>query len=241
MIQKGGFSSHANVLSFGTQPLYSRQQDGTIRGLAMSRASTSADRLWTIPNAVTLVRFGGIPALLLAAYGGRRSLFLFMVIALFLTDWLDGKLASILHQRTTLGARLDSAVDALFYMSIALSFWWLERAVIESHLIWFWGVLISWLVSCAVSLVRFRRLPSYHMWSAKIAWFVSAWTVILLLVTEISFTLPIALGLAVFSNAHAVAITLTLPRWSADVWSLRRAWRIRRGRDHGKQENRIRR
>ena len=185
--------------------------------------------LWTVPNAITFFRVLGIPFLLWSAHENLRGLFLVLVVTLLLSDWLDGKLASILDQRTTLGARLDSAVDALMYMAVALSFWWLEGDLIREHMGWMWGVLMSWALSAATALVRFRQLPSYHMWSAKLAWFVTAWTILLLLLTDFTAILPWTLGLVIFSNLHAVAITCTLPHWEVDVWSLRRAWQIRQG------------
>jgi len=186
------------------------------------------DPPWTIPNAISALRILGSPILLIAAYLGQRGLFLWTAVVLLFSDWLDGKLAIVLDQRTTLGARLDSAVDALMYGSIALAFWWMERELVLAHLSWFLMVLASWILSATVALVRFGKLPSYHMWSAKIAWFVAACTVVILLLTDITAILPWALALVTFSNLHAVAISLTLPHWAADVWSLRQAWRIRR-------------
>jgi CDP-diacylglycerol--glycerol-3-phosphate 3-phosphatidyltransferase len=129
-----------------------------------------------------------------------------------------------------MGARLDSAVDALMYSAVALSFWWLEGETIREHMMWMWGLLVSWLFSAASALIRFHRLPSYHMWSAKLAWFVTACTILLLLLTDFTAILPWTLSLVIFSNLHSVAITCTLPRWEADVWSLRQAWRIRQQR-----------
>jgi len=189
------------------------------------------DRVWTVPNAISAVRVLGIPLLLWTAHTDRRMAFLGVAVALLLSDWLDGKLAAILDQRTTLGARIDSAMDALMYASVALSFWWMENELVRQRMTWFLAVLASWVLSLTVGFIRFRQLPSYHMWSAKLAWFVAACTIVLLLLTEITVILPWALALVVFSNLHAIAITLVLPRWAADVWSLRRAWAMRREKE----------
>ena len=187
-----------------------------------------AERFWTAPNAVSLLRVLGLPPLLWAARQGHRTLFFGLVVALLLTDWIDGRLAAALHQRTAIGARLDSVADALFYGSVACSFWWLEESLIRAHFGWMAVVIASWSVSTGLALIRFGKIPSYHDWSAKLAWFVTASTILLLLLTDLTFVLPWALGLATFSNLHALAITCVLPRWQPDVWSLRQAWRIRR-------------
>jgi CDP-diacylglycerol--glycerol-3-phosphate 3-phosphatidyltransferase len=188
------------------------------------------DVLWTVPNVICLLRGLGTGPLLWAASRGHRDIFLWLMIFLLLSDWLDGKLATILDQRTTLGSRLDSVADALMYAAIALSFWWLERDAIRDQTGWIVAVLASWSASVAVGLVRFRRLPSYHTWAAKISWFGAACAALYLLLAGDPVLLPWALGLAVFTNLHAVAVGLSLPRWEADVWSLREAWRMRRGK-----------
>ncbi len=193
----------------------------------MVRKSPEADRCWTIPNVISFARLLGVFPLLWAAHENHRDLFLWIMIALLLSDWLDGMLAKVLDQRTVLGARLDSGVDAFMYAAIALSLFWLEGEVIRSQMGWLLAVLGSWTVSMVVGFYRFRRLPSYHMWSAKVAWLVAACTALVLLLTGSSFLVPWALGLAVLANLHAVAVSLTLPRWEADIWSLRQA-RLRR-------------
>jgi len=176
---------------------------------------------------ISTLRFVGLPALLWAASHGHRGIFLLVVALLLFSDWLDGILATALHQRTSFGARLDSIADALLYASIALSFWWMENELIRGHMAWMWGVFSSWVLSMGIALARFGKVPSYHLWSAKIAWIVTAGTVFLLL-DGITLFLPVALGLVIVANLHATAVTLALPRWEADVWSLRRAWRMRR-------------
>ena len=197
----------------------------------MVKEPSETSGIWTVPNGISILRFLGIPVLLWAAHQDRRDLFLVVVTALLFTDWLDGKMASVLDQRTSLGARLDSGMDALMYAAVALSFWWLETAVIQDHMGWMLGVLGTWLISAVVALVRFHQIPSYHMWSAKVAWLFTACTVLMLLLTDLTFLLAWTLGLVIFTNLHATAITLVLPRWQADVWSLREALRIRRGRE----------
>jgi phosphatidylglycerophosphate synthase len=187
-------------------------------------------RRWTVPNAICVLRLLGAVPLVWAAHQGHREIFLWIMIALLLSDWLDGGLAAVLDQRTVLGSRLDSAADALMYASIALSLWWLEGAAIREHLGWILAVAGSWMASAGTGLVRFRKLPSYHMWSAKISWFLAACAALLLLIAGNPELLPWALGTATFANLHAIGISLTLPEWKADVWSLREALRLRQGK-----------
>lgn len=193
--------------------------------------ATDTDRFWTVPNIICLLRLLGVGPLLWMAHQGYRGPFFWLMMALLASDWLDGKLAQWLDQRTVVGARLDSGVDAIMYAALGLSLWWLEEAVIRSNLVLLLAVLGSWLLSAGIGFFRFGRLPSYHMWSAKISWFWAACALLILLLAGNPILIPLALGLAAFANLHAVAISLILPAWKADVWSLRQAWRIRQGRE----------
>jgi len=192
------------------------------------RSPEKENRIWTVPNGVCAFRLAGVAPLLWTAQQGHRTAFLWILVALLLSDWVDGKLAILLDQRTVVGARLDSAADGLLYLAVALSFWWLEKAVVRAHAPWILGALGSWIVSAAVTLIRFHRLPSYHTWTAKSSWFLLGGATLLLLVTRNALLLPWALGLVILSNLEDVAIGLALPRWQADVRSLPRAWRRRR-------------
>jgi CDP-diacylglycerol--glycerol-3-phosphate 3-phosphatidyltransferase len=194
----------------------------------MTTEAPGAERFWNVPNTICLFRLVGVAPLVWTAHAGERKIFFWVLLALLLSDWLDGKLAKLLHQRTVRGARLDSAVDAVMYAAAGLSLWWLEEAVIRKNLPLLLTVLGSWLLSVAVGILRFSKLPSYHMWSAKVSWFWASCALLALLLAGNPVLMPWALGLAVFANLHAVAITVVLPDWKADVWSLRQAWRIRK-------------
>lgn len=193
----------------------------------------SAESLWTVPNAVSTLRLLGLAPLLWAAHGGHRTVLLVILAALLVSDWIDGKLAARLDQRTEFGARLDSAVDAAMYAAIALSLWWLEEAAVRQELAWFVAAIGSWGASVAVSLARFGRMPSYHTLAAKASWLVvGAATLIWIAVGEAA-VVPWALGLVTLTNLEAIAIGLVLPGWRADVPTLVRALRLRRESEAG--------
>ncbi len=186
------------------------------------------ERRWTAPNLLSGIRLFGIAPLLWLAWGGSRRLFVGWLLFLILTDWIDGRLAVALDQRTELGARLDSTADALMYAAIALSFWWLLPDVLLDHRTWFLTMLGAFLLSSAVGLVRFGRMPSYHTRAAKAGWLlvgvVTVWTVW----TGDDAAVPWALAWVVLTNLEALLIGLVLSEWRADVPTLLDALRLRR-------------
>lgn len=186
------------------------------------------ESIWTIPNAVSALRLLGLAPLLWAAHGGHRNLLLVILAVLLVSDWVDGKLAARLDQRTEFGARLDSAVDAAMYTAIALSLWWLEGATVRRELPWFVAAIGSWGISVVVSLARFRRMPSYHTLGAKASWLVVGATVLIWIGIGDARAVPWALGLVTLTNLEAIAIGFALPGWRADVPTLVSALRLRR-------------
>ena len=72
------------------------------------------ERVWTLPNALSVLRLLGVPLflwLLLGPESDGWALIVLMVAGI--TDWADGKLAKWLNQYSRLGALLDPAADRL--------------------------------------------------------------------------------------------------------------------------------
>ncbi len=98
-----------------------------------SAKEIAADRLWTIPNALSTLRLVGVPFFLYLVLGPHAdgwALIILMVSGA--TDYLDGKLARMLNQTSKLGALLDPLADRLYIAStlVALTIrgivpWWL--------------------------------------------------------------------------------------------------------------------
>ena len=75
-------------------------------------------RIWTIPNGITGLRALGVPLFLWVYLSLDRPGVAFAILAFgAVTDYLDGKLARLLHQESALGAALDPAIDRLYIIS----------------------------------------------------------------------------------------------------------------------------
>ncbi|MGL5405283.1 MAG: CDP-alcohol phosphatidyltransferase family protein [Propionibacteriaceae bacterium] len=91
------------------------------------------DRVWTIPNVLSLVRLLGVPLflwLLLCHHADGTAVAVLAVAGA--TDWLDGKLARALNQVSRIGQMLDPISDRLYILAtiLGLAFrdiipWWL--------------------------------------------------------------------------------------------------------------------
>ena len=82
----------------------------------------AADRLLTIPNALSTLRLLGVPFFLYLVLGPEAdgwALIILMVSGA--TDYLDGKLARMLNQTSKLGALLDPLADRLYIASTLIA------------------------------------------------------------------------------------------------------------------------
>jgi cardiolipin synthase len=117
-------------------------------------AKNKENLLFTVPNALSLLRILLIPVFMVLLARGHKLSAFFVFLFAALTDLLDGMAARIWHQKTPLGTYLDPAADKLLMASafIALSIprlgspntipFWLVLAVIMRDIYIVTGSLI---------------------------------------------------------------------------------------------------
>jgi cardiolipin synthase len=77
-------------------------------------AGQAPDRVWTVPNALSLARLLGVPVFFWLVLSKADWWALGLLVFAGLSDWLDGRLARALDQFSRLGAVLDPAADRLY-------------------------------------------------------------------------------------------------------------------------------
>lgn len=174
----------------------------------------------TVPNGIALLRLIGAPGLLLLAHAERPGLVLLAFLGLEASDWLDGKLAAVLDQRSTLGARLDSVADAVMYSSLLGALWILKGELFLAEWAWMAPAVLGYLVSWAVSLAKFGKIPGYHAWSAKISWLFALLAAVALLAANDVRLLRVAAVSVTLANLEAILLTLQLDSPRSDVRSI---------------------
>jgi len=184
-----------------------------------------SERLLTIPNIICMVRLVGSFGLVVIAWLGHREIFLWFFVSLAMTDWIDGKLAILLNQRTVFGARLDSWADAALYAGLLAGVVIMYGAELAPEMVWIIGAVATYVLSTIAGLWKYRRWPSYHTRAAKTSWLLMIIGAIGLLTDWALWPLRVALAAAAVTNLEALCITLISPSWRADVSSVYHAWR----------------
>lgn len=185
------------------------------------------DRAATVPNLLCLFRLGGSPLLIVLALIEQPMGFLGWFVVLALTDWLDGKIARIFDQRSTLGPRLDSWADATLYGSLLIGALWLKWSVLSGELGWIAAAIVSYAMTTLYGFWKFGRWPSYHTRAAKMSWFFTLLGAACLLADISVWPFRFAMVFVTWTNIEAILISLSLRHWEADVSSL---WAVKRRR-----------
>lgn len=77
----------------------------------------SADRVVTLPNALSALRLVGVPFFLWLVLTERDGLAVAVLMVSGATDWLDGKIARRWNQMSRVGELLDPAADRLYILA----------------------------------------------------------------------------------------------------------------------------
>jgi cardiolipin synthase (CMP-forming) len=160
------------------------------------------DRIWTVPNALSVLRLLGVPLFLWLLLGPEADGWAILVLALAgLSDWADGKLARMLDQGSRLGTLLDPAADRL-YIVAALTALALRNIVP----LWLVALLVAREVVLAVLLVVLRR---YGYPALQVHYLGKAATFILL------YAFPLLL----VAHADGPVATVVQPiAWALTIW-----------------------
>ena len=102
-----------------------------------------ADRILTVPNAISVARLAGVPVFLWLVLGPKADWWaVALLVVAGLSDWLDGKLARAWNQQSRLGQVLDPAADRLYIAATLAGLairgiipWWLVALLASRELV----------------------------------------------------------------------------------------------------------
>jgi cardiolipin synthase len=80
--------------------------------------SSARDRIWTVPNGLSVLRLFGVPLFLWLALGPKADGWAVVVLMVAgFTDYLDGRIARRFNLTSRLGELLDPAADRLYILA----------------------------------------------------------------------------------------------------------------------------
>ncbi|MDT0302740.1 CDP-alcohol phosphatidyltransferase family protein [Streptomonospora sp. DSM 45055] len=103
-----------------------------------AQARSAGDRVWTVPNLLSMLRLVGVPVFLWLVLVPQADWWALGVLAFAgISDWLDGKIARAWNQMSRLGTLLDPMADRLYIFAALLGLvmrgivpWWLMAVLV---------------------------------------------------------------------------------------------------------------
>jgi phosphatidylglycerophosphate synthase len=184
-------------------------------------------RLQYLPNALSLARLLAAPLLVALALTHHEQSFAVLLIVALVTDVLDGWIARRLHLESPLGAMLDSAGDVTTLLAAAIGIAVFHADVWNEHFVAIGLVLGGWIVECALALIRYGRLSSFHTYASKATGYALGFFVVALFaIGFVPWLFYLAAVLSLVSTFEELLLLWRLPVWRADVrglWWMKRA------------------
>ncbi len=184
--------------------------------------------LLNAPNLLSAFRIVCVPILLVLAWHGARGIFLALFSLGLLSDVLDGVLARRLGQESDFGARLDQWADFTLWVSFPLGAWWLWPEVVRREAPYVILAIVCLLLPTAIAYAKYRAVPGYHAWSAKLGAVLMGIGVPLLLIFDVAWPFRVAALFLLVCAVDELGITYLLAECRHDVASVFHAARLRR-------------
>lgn len=186
------------------------------------------DLILLLPSLLIWLRLAIALLLLGDTLDGKLNRFFLVGVSLaFLSDLLDGMIARRLKIVTTKLRVLDSYIDIVFYICLITSIYLTYSTIISRFYFPAILVVLLQLINWSVSLIKFGRLTSYHSYLAKLRALALFIAIALLFLFSQTVFLWVSICLACISNIEGVIISLILPKWHYDVWTIGVAIKIR--------------
>lgn len=160
------------------------------------------------------------PVLLYLAWAGHKNPFIGLLILSLLSDAVDGFLSRRYQVASAIGSRLDSWGDMATYLTVPVCAWWLWPDIVRTEAVYVAIVIGSYVFPILAGLIKFRRIPSYHTWGAKIAAVFMTAAVLILFITENPWLFRCAAVLQAIVACEEILITLKLTQLQENVKSL---------------------
>lgn len=178
----------------------------------------SKKEFWNIPNMITSYRLVMFPVIMYFALSGKQNLFAVFILINLFTDFIDGIIARRLNMVTEIGAKLDSFADNFTYLLAVIGMLIFKMEDLRPHLVSFIGFVSINVLTVVISLIKFRKFPSFHGYMTKIggyiegAFFISLFT--------LGFFLPLYYLMIVWGILGAIehiSIQLIIPEMRSNV------------------------
>jgi cardiolipin synthase (CMP-forming) len=187
----------------------------------MNNLQREKENIFVLPNLLSFYRVIIFPVILYFIIKDKEMLFALFIILNLVTDFLDGFIARKFNLQTEFGARLDSMGDNLTYVLAFAGILVFKTDELRPHLISFLSFLFLSILMVIISLIKFRRFSSFHLYSFKTGGYIKGMFFITLFFY--GFITPfyyLMITWAILSAIEHITIQLIIPEMRSNIKGL---------------------
>lgn len=176
------------------------------------------EKIMNIPNLLSAYRLVALPFIIWMIVKGDSRGYITLLIINLVTDILDGLIARTFKLETEFGARLDSLADIGTYIMAFAGMLVLQQAFIQQHKILFVSIIILYAAIQIISLIRFKRTTSLHLYSSKVLAYIQGIFIVILFIWGVPgwfFYFVVVLSCIVYTES--LIIILFIPALRSNV------------------------
>ena len=183
--------------------------------------------IYTIPNFLSLYRLLMFPYILYLGISRQEQLFAILLTVSLITDVLDGLIARCFNMKTELGARLDSIADFGTYIAAIAGIFIFKASDFYPYSGSFFIFIFLLCFAHILSLIKFGRMPSLHLYSWKIGGYIQGIFFIVLFLSgfyPVFYYVMIVWGILAFSEHIIIQLIMNemLSNGKGIYWVLRK-------------------
>lgn len=179
---------------------------------------------------LTWYRIAAAPFILVAALLGWRDAFYILLILSLLSDLADGPVARGLGHVSARGAKLDTWADGLTVVVGLVGIVGFEGEALRPQMGWLVIFALTYLAAALTCLLKFGKLPAYHLYLSKLGALLSGVFVVWLYALGFSpVLLTITAGTGILANLESVLVTLRLKSFRTNLGSVLLVKRMEKG------------
>jgi CDP-diacylglycerol--glycerol-3-phosphate 3-phosphatidyltransferase len=151
-------------------------------------------------------------------FSQQEKIFVFLLIINLITDVLDGFIARTFKLETRFGARLDTWADISMYIGALTGVVYFKADYFIPHLYSFSFFIAMFLVPMIISLVKFRKISSLHLYSSKLSTFMQGVFFFYLFTIDFNlffYYMVIALGILSYIEQSVVLLLVSESKTNA--------------------------
>jgi cardiolipin synthase (CMP-forming) len=177
--------------------------------------------LFTIPNLITSYRLLTFPLILYFIFAGNEKLFAVFLIINLISDIIDGYIARRFHMESETGAKLDSFADNFNYLLAFTGLLVFKMDDFKPHLVSFIVFVSMMALTVIISLIKFGKFPSFHLYITKIGGYIQgAFIICLFTLGFYALFYYLVIIWAIIGAMEHIAIQMIIPEMQSNVKGL---------------------